>query len=54
MYKDAIPHEEAIQMILDGKCGAFNPLPLDCLVEVQDRIAETLARPAEVVALPTI
>lgn len=54
VYKDAIPHEEAIQMILDGKCGTFNPLLLDCLLGVQDRIAETLARPAEVVALPTI
>lgn len=54
VYKDAIPHEEAIQTILDGKCGTFNPLLLDCLLEVQDRIAETLARPAEVVALPTI
>lgn len=54
VYKDAIPHEEAIQMILDGKCGTFNPLLLDCLLEVQDRIAETLARPAEFVALPTI
>ncbi|RHJ59526.1 diguanylate cyclase [Collinsella sp. AM09-41] len=54
VYKDAIPHEEAIQMILDGKCGTFNPLLLDCLLEVQDQIAETLARPAEVVALPTI
>ncbi len=54
VYKDAIPHEEAIQMILDGKCGTFNPLLLDCLLEVQDRIAETLARPADVVAFPTI
>ena len=54
VYKDAIPHQEAIQMILDGKCGAFNPLLLDCLLEVQDRIAETLARPADVVAFPTI
>lgn len=53
-YKDAIPHEEAIQMILDGKCGEFNPLLLDCLLEVQDQIAETLARPADVVAFPTI
>ena len=32
-------------MIPDGKCGTFNPLLLDCLLEVQDRIAETLARP---------
>lgn len=54
VYKDAIPHQEAIQMILDGKCGAFNPLLLDCLLEVQDRIAETLARPADVVEFPTI
>lgn len=54
VYKDAIPHEEAIQMILDGKCGEFNPLLLDCLLEVQDRIAETLARPTDVVAFPTI
>lgn len=54
VYKDAIPHEEAIRMILDGKCGTFNPLLLDCLLEVQDRIAETLARPADVVQFPTI
>ena len=54
VYKDAIPHKEAIQMILDGKCGTFNPLLLNCLLEVQDRIAETLARPADVVAFPTI
>lgn len=54
VYKDAIPHEEAIQMILDGKCGTFNPLLLDCLLEVQDQIAKTLARPADVVAFPTI
>lgn len=54
VYKDAIPHKEAIQMILDGKCGTFNPLLLDCLLDVQDQIAETLARPADVVAFPTI
>ena len=54
VYKDAIPHEEAIKMILDGKCGTFNPLLLDCLLEVQDQIAETLARPADVVAFPMI
>lgn len=54
VYKDAIPHKAAIQMILDGKCGTFNPLLLDCLLEVQDQIAETLARPADVVAFPTI
>lgn len=54
VYKDAIPHEQAIQMILDGKCGTFNPLLIECLLEVQDHIAKTLERPADVVAFPTI
>ena len=54
VYKDAIPHEEAIQMILDGKCGQFNPLLLECLLDVQDKIADALAKPADVVAFPTI
>ena len=30
-YKDAIPHEKAIQMILNGECGNFNPDLLECL-----------------------
>lgn len=35
-YKKAIPHEKAIQMILDGECGAFNPILLECLQETAD------------------
>lgn len=31
VYKDAFSHETAIQMILEGKCGTFNPTLLDCL-----------------------
>lgn len=38
VYKKAIPHEEAITMILRGECGAFNPLLLDCLKEVKEQI----------------
>ena len=38
VYKRAIPHEKAMSMILNGECGAFNPLLLECLVDVQDRI----------------
>lgn len=41
-------------MILDGKCGTFNPLLIECLLEVKDRIAKTLERPADIVAFPTI
>ena len=35
VYKKAYPHEKAVQMILDGECGAFNPALLDRFVEVQ-------------------
>lgn len=30
--------DEAIQMILRGECGAFHPLLIECLLDVQDRI----------------
>ncbi|MDO5764192.1 MAG: hypothetical protein Q4P84_00625 [Elusimicrobiales bacterium] len=33
VYKPAFSHDTAVQMILDGKCGAFNPLLLQCLEE---------------------
>ncbi len=33
-YKAAYSHEEAVRMILQGECGAFNPLLLDCLESV--------------------
>ena len=29
-------------MILNGECGVFNPVLLECLVEIQDRIGEKL------------
>ena len=33
-YKDSFSHEKAVQMILDGQCGAFNPLLIECLQEL--------------------
>ena len=36
--KKAFPHEKAMHMILNGDCGAFNPLLIDCLIDLQDRI----------------
>lgn len=38
VYKRAFSHEKAMQMILDGECGQFNPVFLQCLVNIQDRI----------------
>lgn len=37
-YKKAYSHEEALSMILEGKCGAFNPLLLQCLRTNSDRL----------------
>ena len=34
VYKVAYDYKIAIQMILDGKCGCFNPMLLECLKEV--------------------
>ena len=33
-YKKAFDHDTAIQMILDGQCGQFNPVLLKCLKEL--------------------
>ncbi|MCI8811725.1 MAG: diguanylate cyclase [Oscillibacter sp.] len=43
VYKPPFPHEEAVQMILDGKCGTFNPLLLECLQENAEVIRSGLA-----------
>ena len=44
VYKDAFAHEKAIQMILDGECGLFNPLLLDCLLDIKDQLKEELQK----------
>ena len=41
-YKKAFSHEKAMQMILNGECGAFNPLLLQCLTDIQADLKEEL------------
>lgn len=38
VYKKAIPHEKAIEMIVGGECGQFNPLLIECLLEIKEEI----------------
>ena len=40
-YKDAYSHEKAIEMILAGQCGAFNPLMLECLLDISSSLKKT-------------
>ena len=43
IYKKAYPHEVAIQMILNGECGNFNPLILECMLDIQDEIRRKIS-----------
>lgn len=38
VYKKAYSHEKAIEMIINGECGEFNPLLIQCLKDCSDRI----------------
>ena len=40
VYKKAFTHEQAMNMILSGECGAFNPILLECLKDIQDELVE--------------
>ena len=39
-YKKAFDHDTAIQMILDGQCGQFNPILLKCLKELSIQLSK--------------
>lgn len=41
-YKKAYSHEQALKMILEGQCGAFNPSLLLCLQEIADTLESEL------------
>ncbi len=42
VYKKAFSHEKAMEMILNGECGQFNPILLKCLMQIQDVIRNGL------------
>ncbi len=41
-YKKAFSHETAMEMILDGQCGVFNPLLMECLKDIGDVLQKEL------------
>ena len=41
-YKKAFDHDTAVKMILNGECGAFNPLLMECLTELSDALHKAL------------
>lgn len=42
VYKPAYSHEKSIEMIVNGECGTFNPLLLDCLEDISEKLANEL------------
>lgn len=38
VYKKAYSHEKAIEIIINGECGEFNPVLIQCLKDCSDRI----------------
>ncbi len=43
-YKKAYPHDVAINMILGGECGVFNPILKDCLKQVEGILGAEFSR----------
>lgn len=41
-YKKAFDHDTALHMILNGECGTFNPLLMECLVEISEQLRTEL------------
>lgn len=46
-YKKAYPHEIAVRMIQNGECGVFNPLLIECLLDIQDQLQREIGTPPE-------
>lgn len=46
-YKDAVPHDKAIEMICAGECGEFNPLLIHCLKNIAGKLDECLLKEQE-------
>lgn len=47
VYKKAFPREKAVEMIVGGECGAFNPVLLEAFIESIDEIEEVLTAPSD-------
>ena len=41
-YKKGFTHERAIEMILGGECGIFNPILIDCFMEIEPKIKQKM------------
>lgn len=47
VYKKAVPHNKAVEMIINNQCGVFNPLLMQILLEHQDELPEVMRKAHE-------
>ena len=47
VYKKAFDHDVAINMIKNGECGVFNPLLVECLMEIEGTLRDELKSRAQ-------
>lgn len=38
VYKPSYPHEQAVRMIVNGECGAFNPALIECFLSMESQL----------------
>ena len=41
-YKDAVSHDQAVEMIVRGECGTFNPKMLEVFHEVKSTLLDKM------------
>lgn len=41
-YKKGFSHEKSIAMILNGECGTFNPILIECFMEIEQKIRQKM------------
>lgn len=42
VYKKAYSHEKSIEMICNGECGTFDPILLECLMDIESTLRQEL------------
>jgi putative two-component system response regulator len=42
VYKEPYSHEKAVEMIQNGECGAFNPILIECLLDISDELEKEI------------
>ncbi|MCI8852506.1 MAG: diguanylate cyclase [Lachnospiraceae bacterium] len=49
VYKAAYSHQKTMEMILNGECGTFNPLLLECLRDISEQLEHQLNRASSLI-----